>query len=97
MGNAAGRLSASVSLVEAFTAATDRQPQTALGHARTVLDQAAALGISADVLRWAWPLAARAAHDLRDTAAVGELLALHPGLLGNDGAVSGLRRESKRS
>ena len=65
-----------VSLVEAFTAATDRQPQTALGHARTVLDQAAALGISADVLRWAWPLAARAAHDLRDTAAVGELLAL---------------------
>jgi hypothetical protein len=27
-------------------------------------------------MRWAWPLAARAAHDLRDSAAVGELLAL---------------------
>jgi hypothetical protein len=27
-------------------------------------------------VRWAWPLAARAAHDLGDTAAVGELLAL---------------------
>jgi hypothetical protein len=26
--------------------------------------------------RWAWPLAARAAHDLGDTAATGELLAL---------------------
>ena len=31
---------------------------------------------SATILRWAWPLAARAAHDLRDTAATGELLAL---------------------
>ena len=31
------------------------------------------------VLRWAWPLAARAAHDLRDTAAAGELLALLDG------------------
>jgi class 3 adenylate cyclase len=67
---------ATISLGEAFTAAARRQPQAALGHARTVLDQAGALGISADVLRWAWPLAARAAHDLRDTAAVGELLAL---------------------
>ena len=27
-------------------------------------------------MRWAWPLAARAAHDLGDTAATGELLAL---------------------
>jgi hypothetical protein len=27
-------------------------------------------------MRWAWPLAARAAHDLGDTAAVGELLTL---------------------
>ena len=27
-------------------------------------------------MRWAWPLAARAAHDLRDSATVGELLAL---------------------
>jgi class 3 adenylate cyclase/predicted ATPase len=67
---------AAISLGEAFIAAARRQPQAALGHARTVLDQVGALGISADVLRWAWPLAARAAHDLRDTADVGELLAL---------------------
>ena len=35
-----------------------------------------ALGISHEALRWAWPVAARAAHDLRDTAASGELLTL---------------------
>jgi class 3 adenylate cyclase/tetratricopeptide (TPR) repeat protein len=65
-----------VSLVEGFTAAARRQPQPALGHARAVLAHADALGISHDLMRWAWPLAARAAHDLRDTAATGELLTL---------------------
>ena len=30
-------------------------------------------------MRWAWPLAARAAHDLADTATAGELLALLDG------------------
>ncbi len=65
-----------VSLVEGFTAAARRQPQAALGHARAIVEHAGALGISHELLRWAWPLAARAAHDLRDTAAVGELLTL---------------------
>jgi predicted ATPase len=65
-----------VSLVEGFTAAARRQPQAALGHARAILEHAGALGISHELLRWAWPLAARAAHDLRDSAAVGELLSL---------------------
>ena len=65
-----------VSLVEGFTAAARRQPQAALGHARAILEHAGALGISHEPLRWAWPLAARAAHDLRDSAAVGELLTL---------------------
>jgi AAA ATPase domain len=65
-----------ISLVEGFTAAARRQPQAALGHARAVLEHAGALGISHEDLRWAWPLAARAAHDLRDSAAAGELLAL---------------------
>ena len=37
------------------------------------------LGISHEYLRWAWPLAARAAHDLADTAATRELLALLDG------------------
>ena len=63
--------------MEAFTAAARRQPQDALRQrprARSLtLD---ALGISNEHLRWAWPLAARAAHELGDTAATGELLAL---------------------
>jgi hypothetical protein len=34
------------------------------------------LGISHEYLRWAWPLAARAAHDLADSTATSELPAL---------------------
>jgi class 3 adenylate cyclase/predicted ATPase len=67
---------AMISLAEAFTAAGRQQPADALRHARAVLAHTGALGISYDGPRWAWPLAARAAHDLGDTAAVGELLAL---------------------
>ena len=65
-----------VSVAEGFTAAGRRQPRVALGHARAVLAHAGALGISHETMRWAWPLAARAAHDLGDTAATGELLTL---------------------
>jgi predicted ATPase len=78
---------ANVALAEAFTAAALGQPAAALRHARAALDHADALGIGADVLRWAWPLAARsahdlaarAAHDLADTATARELLALLDG------------------
>jgi outer membrane PBP1 activator LpoA protein len=62
--------------VEAFTAASRGQPQDALRLARGTLAHVDALGISGEHLRWAWPLAARAAHELGDTAATGELLAL---------------------
>ena len=65
-----------VSLVEAFTAAARHHPQDALRHARVVLAQADALGIYSEYVRWAWPLAARAAFELRDTAATRELIAL---------------------
>ena len=65
-----------ISGIEGFIAAARRQPHAALRHARATLAHADALGISHECLRWAWPLAARAAHDLRDTAAIGELLAL---------------------
>ena len=65
-----------IAVAEAFTAAARRQPAAALSQARAALDHAAALGISAESLRWAWPLAARAAHDLADTATTGELLVL---------------------
>ena len=66
---------AQVSLLEAFVAAARHKPRDALLHARATLAHEGALGISHEHLRWAWPLAARAAHDLRDTAATGELLA----------------------
>jgi hypothetical protein len=63
-------------MIEGFTAAARRQPKAALRHARAALTHADALGISHDYQRWAWPLASRAAHDLHDTATVGELLTL---------------------
>ena len=65
-----------ISMVEAFTAAARRQPHGALRCARETLAHAHALGISFPAMRWAWPLGARAAHDLGDTAATSELLAL---------------------
>ncbi len=67
---------ATISIVEAFTAAASRQPQDALRHARDALAHADVFGISHEIPRWAWPLAGRLAHDLADTVAVGELLAL---------------------
>ena len=70
---------AMIAVAEAFTAATLGQTATALRHARAALDHATALGISHEFLRWVWPLAARAAHDLADTATTGELLALLDG------------------
>jgi class 3 adenylate cyclase len=65
-----------ISTVEGFIAVARRQPAAALGHVRVVLEDASALGMTSDSVRWTWSLAARAAHDLRDSAAVGELLAL---------------------
>jgi len=67
---------AKISIAEAFTAAARHQPDKALHHARDTLSQVGALGISHECLCWAWPLAARAAHDLGDTTAIGELLTL---------------------
>jgi class 3 adenylate cyclase/predicted ATPase len=67
---------ARINLVEAFTAATCGQPQDALRHARGTLAHADALGMSDEYMRWAWPLAARSANELGDTAATGELLVL---------------------
>ena len=68
-----------IALAEALAAAAGRQPAAALRHARAALDHAVALGISHEDLRWAWPLAARAAHDLADAATTRELLALLDG------------------
>jgi hypothetical protein len=65
-----------VTVTQAFAAAAHRRWHDALGHARVTLGHAGTLGISYETLRWAWPLAARAAHELGDITAVGELLAL---------------------
>ena len=70
---------ANIAVAEACTAAAGRQPAAALRHARAALDHAGALGISHEYLRWAWPVAARAAHDLADTDTTRELLALLDG------------------
>jgi hypothetical protein len=65
---------ADVDVVRAFCSAAADRPAEALCHARAVLARADALGLSHEVVQWAWPLAARAAHDLADTAASAELL-----------------------
>jgi len=65
-----------ISLVEAITAALRGQAGTVLECARDVLASAHAIGIGHENVRWAWPLAARAAWDLRDRAATSELVGL---------------------
>ena len=70
---------AQIAVAEAFTAAALGEPAAALRHARTALDHADALGISAEDMRWAWPLAARAAHDLAAATTTRDLLALLDG------------------
>jgi tetratricopeptide (TPR) repeat protein len=69
-------LQALIAVAEAFTAAAGRQPTAALRCARAILGHAGTLGISHEYLRWAWPLAVRAAWDLADTNAAAKLLAL---------------------
>ena len=66
---------AGIGVLEAFAAAAQRQPADALRHARAVLARVEATGISNIFPRWAWPLAARCAHELADSAAVRDLLA----------------------
>jgi hypothetical protein len=65
-----------VSFLAALTAFTGGQPEEALRHARAALAHVDSIGISAGPLRWGWPLGVRAAHDLADTVAVRDLLAL---------------------
>jgi tetratricopeptide (TPR) repeat protein len=64
-----------IAVTEAFTAAA-LQPAAALRCARAALGHAGALSVSHEYLRWAWPVAARAAHDLGDTATTTDLLAI---------------------
>jgi class 3 adenylate cyclase/tetratricopeptide (TPR) repeat protein len=63
-------------VARAFLAVCEGAPALALSLARSVLVHADSLGISADSPRWIWPLAARVAHELHDTEATSDLLAM---------------------
>jgi class 3 adenylate cyclase/predicted ATPase len=65
-----------IAVTKAFTEAACGQSAAALRHARAVLGHAGALGITNESVQWAWALAARAAHELADTASAAELLAM---------------------
>ncbi len=77
---------AAASVVKAFLADARHLPREVLRHVQHVLDQVNFIGPSHDFVRWAWPLAARTADELRDFPAVDDLLALldahRPGRLG---------------
>jgi tetratricopeptide (TPR) repeat protein len=70
---------ATVLIVQAFTADARQQPTDSLQHARAVVDLASTIGVSHECIRWGWPLAARAAHELGDMTAIQDLLALLDG------------------
>ena len=73
-----------VVLPEAFIAVARHQPGEALRSARAVLAFADTLGMTQDVMQWAWPLAARLARDPGDAdggdrGLAGDLLGLLDG------------------
>jgi class 3 adenylate cyclase/tetratricopeptide (TPR) repeat protein len=70
---------ASLALMEAVSAEAVGETAEALKHARKVVGYAGALSVRHEHVRWAWPLAARAAHELDDRAATEDLLALLDG------------------
>jgi class 3 adenylate cyclase/predicted ATPase len=77
---------ATVSVLAAFTAAAEGQQKQALEQAMATIAHVGALGTTHEAVRWAWPLAVRAAWQLGDSSATTELLGLvegrQPGQLG---------------
>ncbi len=75
-----------LSVLSAFTAAAEGQPEQALEKAMATIAHVGALGTTHEAVRWAWPLAARTAWQLGDSAATTTLLDLvegrQPGQLG---------------
>lgn len=63
-------------LLDAFIASALGRPADALAHACSALSHAPAIGIGREQVRWAWPLAARAAAELGRSATLTELFAL---------------------
>jgi class 3 adenylate cyclase/tetratricopeptide (TPR) repeat protein len=70
------QMNAFINLVEASTAAARGQHEDTLRHARRALAHVGVVAISTEDQRWAWPLAERAAYELRDLTAARALLAL---------------------
>lgn len=66
---------AAVSLLRALAASADGQPRLVLQHAGHAVTQADIIGISSGPVRWARPLAARAAYELGEAGPARELLA----------------------
>ena len=77
---------AGLEVTHAFVAAAQRRPAEALLHGRNTLKWIDVLSPSTDTVRWAWGLAARSAHELKDFRAERELLDMldryRPGQLG---------------
>ena len=72
---------AGIDLCDAIIASTQGRYADAQRRAQAVVAHASTLGIGHVILLWAWPLAARCAHTLRDDEKVAELLAVldaHP-------------------
>ncbi len=72
---------ATVLLVQALIAAARGQPEDTLHNASALIEHADAIGVSHECIRWGWPLATRAAHDLGDRDAIHHLLTVldrHP-------------------
>ncbi len=65
-----------INAAEAFAAAARGDQVEALRLARAAVAYADVLGISFEMVRWAWPLAVRTAFELRDTDAARELITL---------------------
>ncbi|HJQ42300.1 MAG TPA: adenylate/guanylate cyclase domain-containing protein [Jatrophihabitantaceae bacterium] len=65
-----------VALADAMLTELSGDRAMALRHAKTGAAYESAMGIRAETVRWSWALAARLAHELRDTNAQGELLAM---------------------
>ena len=65
-----------LALVEAFSAAARPGLEETLRRARATLAYADAVGAAHEATCWAWPLAARTAWELADTATSGDLLAM---------------------
>jgi class 3 adenylate cyclase/tetratricopeptide (TPR) repeat protein len=65
--------------MRAYVAAAQGQPAEALAAANEALSHIGVLGVAADTIRWAWPLAIRLAFDLGDLDAVRDLLRMVDG------------------